>query len=194
MKGEKTFEDTYVETDLDTKCEWKDDGSKNKEWKGWMKVTEGVCRVVKWPATPYPATVTTWKEIKAWRKANPTEWKAYRKSVNEAWKNADMYYPYDKTKCEALKGRKSTYMRVERKRTVTKELKYCLRSYPGEDDGGADGDDDNTDDDDEKDDDSNDDDDKKDDDSNDDDDKKDDDSTSDVYGSGEVPDPAREKL
>ena len=99
MKWPKTFEDSYVA--MKTKSKAKDDGDANgtdsgsdsgddetkeecdwttigdpkvRERSGWMKKPEGVCRVFTMPASPYPATITSWKEKRAWRYANKEAW------------------------------------------------------------------------------------------------------------------------
>jgi len=96
MKWPKTFEDSYVAmktkskaknadaagTDSDgsggeteEECDWTTIGDpKVRERSGWMKKPEGVCRVFTMPPSPYPATITNWKDKRAWRYANKEAW------------------------------------------------------------------------------------------------------------------------
>lgn len=188
LKMPKTFEDLYEEVDQDDTCEWEDDGSRmGKERKGWMKVDGGVCRVFTRPASPYPATLKTWKERRAWRKANPTAWKAYIQAWRDARNNAKFYYPYNAAKCNEVKGRRSSYMIVAKRSVLKKEKKFCPLKYP-EEESESDDDDDNNDDD------NNDNDDNDNNDNDDNDNNDNDDKGTDTYGSGDVPDPKKEKL
>jgi len=90
MKWPKTFEDSYVAMKTKSKakksdaagtdseddeikevCDWTTIGDpKVRERSGWMKKPEGACRVFTMPTSPYPATITSWKEKRAWRYAN----------------------------------------------------------------------------------------------------------------------------
>jgi len=63
----KTFEDSYVAVSDETVCPWSvDPKSVDKEFRGWLKVDGGVCRVIKKPTEPWPRNLRTWSQIKNW--------------------------------------------------------------------------------------------------------------------------------
>jgi len=161
------------------------------------------------PASPYPSTVTTWRQKREWRYNNKEAWNTYKQERRDAVKTANVYEPFNQVECDKLGGKKVEHVKVMQRKKLLLEQKYCPLSYPedttdseDEDDNDNDGDDndndddkkdeDNDNDDDKKDEDNSNDDDKKDEDNNNDDDKKDDNvNVDDPYGSGMVPDPIR---
>jgi len=68
----KTFEDQFVLAKQDGTCAWKNTKTPStREWSGWLKVSSGVCRVMKMPAKPWPSWMRCWRQIRPWIKKNP---------------------------------------------------------------------------------------------------------------------------
>ena len=83
------------------------------------------CKVIKKPPRPWPSTLRTCSERRAWIKANPEAWNTYRKSICAAYRNGNSYMPYDKAKCDKAGGRKSMYAIVPFRYAFVKEVKKC---------------------------------------------------------------------
>ena len=132
MSLPKTFDDYYVAVSDESACPWSvtPGTDKGTPWNSWMKVEGGVCKVIKKPELPWPATAKTWSQKNDWKKANPGEWTDYKTAMKNASKNAEYYLPYEEAKCAAVGGKKSQYAIVPRK--MAKLQKYCPKKYPGE--------------------------------------------------------------
>ena len=116
-------------------CPWsniKDPEIRNRM--GWLKRPDGACRVINFPESPYPSSVTSWRDKKTWRSNNKEAWSKYREERKNAAKSAEYYEPYNKEKCDELKGRNTTYVRVAMRIVRMNEQKYCPLSYSDNDD------------------------------------------------------------
>jgi len=62
MSLPKTFDDYYVAVSDESACPWSvtPGTDKGTPWNSWMKVEGGVCKVIKKPELPWPATAKTW--------------------------------------------------------------------------------------------------------------------------------------